>query len=86
MDMISINVMFISDGPTETIITNDLNCIRDHLLKTFGTVTIGVLDGVGFTAKDIGFENTTGDADNQAAAFRATCDMVIMFNCHFNGY
>ncbi|TYI66994.1 hypothetical protein E1A91_D09G266300v1 [Gossypium mustelinum] len=79
------NVMFIGDGPTKTIITNDLNCIRDHPLKTFGTATVGV-DGAGFMARDIGFENTAGPPGHQAVAFRATCDMVIMFNCHFNGY
>ncbi|MBA0768567.1 hypothetical protein Gotri_017362 [Gossypium trilobum] len=79
------NVMFIGDGPTKTIITNDLNCIRDHPLKTFGTATVGV-DGAGFMARDIGFENTAGPSGHQAVAFRATCDMVIMFNCHFNGY
>ncbi|MBA0651794.1 hypothetical protein Goklo_019096 [Gossypium klotzschianum] len=71
-----INVMLICDGPTKTIITNDLNCIRDHLRKTFGTVTIGV-DGVGFMAKDIGFENTIGATDHQAVAFRATYDMGL---------
>ncbi|MBA0876669.1 hypothetical protein Goshw_006125 [Gossypium schwendimanii] len=59
-----INVMLIGDGPTKIIITNDLNCIRDHLLKQFGTVTVGV-DGVGFMAKDIGFENTIGATDHQ---------------------
>ncbi|KAK8281799.1 hypothetical protein V6Z12_D09G264000 [Gossypium hirsutum] len=69
----------------QTIITNDLNCIRDHPLKTFGTATVGV-DGAGFMARDIGFENTAGPPGHQAVAFRATCDMVIMFNCHFNGY
>ncbi|PPD84146.1 hypothetical protein GOBAR_DD18934 [Gossypium barbadense] len=79
------NVMFIGDGPTKTIITNDLNCIRDHPLKTFGTATVGV-DGAGFMARDIGFENTAGPPGHQAVAFRATCDMVIMFNCYFNGY
>ncbi|TYI12396.1 hypothetical protein ES332_A09G274500v1 [Gossypium tomentosum] len=79
------NVMLIGDGPTKTIITNDLNCIRDHPLKTFGTATVGV-DGAGFMARDIGFENTAGPPGHQAVAFRATCDMVIMFNCHFNGY
>ncbi|MBA0801466.1 hypothetical protein Gohar_011832, partial [Gossypium harknessii] len=41
-----INVMLIGGGPTKTIITNDLNCIRDHLHKTCGTVTIGIVSSV----------------------------------------
>ncbi|TYI12395.1 hypothetical protein ES332_A09G274400v1 [Gossypium tomentosum] len=79
------NVMFIGDGPTKTIITNDFNCIKNHPLKTFQTATVGV-DGVGFMAKDIGFENTAGPEGHQAVAFRATSNKVIMFNCHFIGY
>ncbi|MBA0858074.1 hypothetical protein Goshw_021150 [Gossypium schwendimanii] len=79
------NVMFIGDGPTKTIITNDISCIKNHPLKTFQTATVGV-DGAGFMAKDIGFENTAGPEGHQAVAFRATSNKVIMFNCHFNGY
>ncbi|TYH73131.1 hypothetical protein ES332_D05G307000v1 [Gossypium tomentosum] len=78
------NVMFIGDGPTETIITNDINCIRDNV-KTFDTATIGV-DGASFMAKGIGFDNSAGPDGHQTVAFRASCDKVVMLNCHFTGY
>ncbi|KAG4127334.1 hypothetical protein ERO13_D10G209900v2 [Gossypium hirsutum] len=78
------NVMFLGDGPTETIITNCVNCCKDNV-KTFNTATVGV-DGAGFMAKGIGFDNSAGPEGHQAVAFRASCDKVVMFNCHFTGY
>ncbi|KAK8338703.1 hypothetical protein V6Z12_A09G269200 [Gossypium hirsutum] len=79
------NVIFIGDGPTKTVITNDISVAKNPPVRTYRTATVGV-DGAGFMAKDIGFDNSTGPEGHQAVAFRATADRVIMFNCHFTGY
>ncbi|PPR85560.1 hypothetical protein GOBAR_AA35131 [Gossypium barbadense] len=79
------NVIFIGDGPTKTVITNDISVAKNPPVRTYRTATVGV-DGAGFMAKDIGFDNSAGPEGHQAVAFRATADRVIMFNCHFTGY
>ncbi|KAL1084457.1 hypothetical protein V6Z11_D09G266600 [Gossypium hirsutum] len=79
------NVVFIGDGPTKTIITNDISVAKNPPVRTYRTATVAA-DGAGFMAKDIGFDNSAGPEGHQAVAFRATADRVIMFNCHFTGY
>ncbi|KAE8667943.1 condensin-2 complex subunit H2-like [Hibiscus syriacus] len=78
------HVMLIGDGPTKTVITNDICVIRSKL-RTFFTATVAV-DAKHFIAKDIGFENTAGYEGEQAVALRSTGDLGVFYNCHFNGY
>jgi len=77
------NVVFLGDGPTQTVISGDKNFADG--VKTFATATVGV-DGEGFFAKDIGFENTAGAEKHQAVALRVSGDMAVLYNVHINGY
>ncbi|KAK8507128.1 hypothetical protein V6N13_069918 [Hibiscus sabdariffa] len=78
------HVMLVGDGPTKTVITNNLSVVK-HKLTTFHTATVAV-DAKNFIAKDIGFENTAGIENEQAVALRASGDQGVYFNCHFNGF
>ncbi|XP_010434900.1 PREDICTED: putative pectinesterase/pectinesterase inhibitor 43 [Camelina sativa] len=79
-----LNVMFVGDGPTKTIITGDIAFLPNRV-GTFRTATVAV-NGDYFMAKDIGFENTAGAARHQAVALRVSADFALFFNCHMNGY
>ncbi|XP_010449868.1 PREDICTED: LOW QUALITY PROTEIN: putative pectinesterase/pectinesterase inhibitor 43 [Camelina sativa] len=79
-----LNVMFVGDGPTKTIITGDIAFLPNRV-GTFRTATVAV-NGDYFMAKDIGFENTAGAARHQAVALRVSADFAVFFNCHMNGY
>ncbi|XP_010440226.1 PREDICTED: putative pectinesterase/pectinesterase inhibitor 43 [Camelina sativa] len=79
-----LNVMFVGDGPTKTIITGDIAFLPNRV-GTFRTATVAV-NGDYFMAKDVGFENTAGAARHQAVALRVSADFAVFFNCHMNGY
>ncbi|KAE8658785.1 Acyl-CoA dehydrogenase-related isoform 1 [Hibiscus syriacus] len=78
------NVMFIRDGPTKTIITNNISVVKNKI-TTFHTATVAG-NAMNFIAKDIGIEKTTGYEGEQAVALRASGDLGVFYNCHFNGY
>ncbi|KAL4297641.1 hypothetical protein GQ457_12G005820 [Hibiscus cannabinus] len=80
------NVVLIGEGPTKTIITDNVS-VQKTIPRptTFNTATVSVA-GAGFIAKGITFENSIGPEGHQAVALRVSGDMSAFYNCHFNGY
>uniref|UniRef100_A0A1J3DV23 Pectinesterase n=1 Tax=Noccaea caerulescens TaxID=107243 RepID=A0A1J3DV23_NOCCA len=77
------NLMLVGDGKDTTIITGSLNVVDGS--TTFRSATVAV-NGDGFMAQDIGFQNTAGPAKHQAVALRVSADQTVINRCRIDAY
>ncbi|KAI3473601.1 hypothetical protein Pfo_031383 [Paulownia fortunei] len=77
------NIMMFGDGMNETIVSGNLSISSG--LATFMTATFAV-QGSGFIAQDMGFQNTAGAAMHQAVALASTSDHSVFYRCSFDAY
>ncbi|KNA12242.1 hypothetical protein SOVF_127780 [Spinacia oleracea] len=77
------NVFMYGDGPTKTVITGD-KCFAKGI-QTSKTAPFSV-EGIGFFAKDMGFQNTAGPTGHQAVALRVNALEAVFHNCWFDGF
>ncbi|CAF2259568.1 probable pectinesterase 56 [Brassica rapa] len=74
------NITIVGDGRDLTILTGSLS--GNH---TSHTATLGV-DGNGFTAQDIGIQNTAGAEKGQAVALRISGDRSVVYRCRVEAF
>ncbi|KAL7246862.1 hypothetical protein ACSBR2_001885 [Camellia fascicularis] len=77
------NLTFVGDGMNKTVISG--NKSNGGGFKNYYTATAGI-EGEGFVAQDITFENTAGPYMNQAVALRNSAEISAFFRCRFQGY
>ncbi|XP_073132412.1 probable pectinesterase/pectinesterase inhibitor 54 [Henckelia pumila] len=76
-------ITLIGDGKYSTVISASSNVAGGSSLKGSATFTI---NGDGFIARDIGFENTAGPNGHQAVALNIASDRSVLFRCSIVGY
>ncbi|GAA0167860.1 esterase [Lithospermum erythrorhizon] len=76
-------VTLIGDGFRSTIITGSRSVAAGF--TTYSSATVGV-DGIGFIARGITFQNTAGPQKGQAVALRSASDLSVFYYCAFEGY
>ncbi|XP_062195111.1 pectinesterase-like [Phragmites australis] len=77
------NLMLVGDGMGVTVISGHRNYADGY--TTYRSATISV-NGKGFIARDLTFENTAGPAKHQAVALRCDSDLSVFYRCAFEGY
>ncbi|KAI3859888.1 hypothetical protein MKW92_033358 [Papaver armeniacum] len=77
------NLMIVGDGMDATIITGSLNFIDGT--STYNSATV-VVQGDGFIAQDVCFQNTAGPEKHQAVAIRVGADQTVFSRCKFDAY
>ncbi|BAF23854.1 pectinesterase [Oryza sativa Japonica Group] len=77
------NLMLVGDGMGVTVISGHRNYVDGY--TTFRSATVAV-NGKGFMARDVTFENTAGPSKHQAVALRCDSDLSVFYRCGFEGY
>lgn len=77
------NLMLVGDGMGVTVISGHRNYVDGY--TTYRSATVAV-NGKGFIARDLTFENTAGPAKHQAVALRCDSDLSVFYRCAFEGY
>ncbi|KAF8030183.1 hypothetical protein BT93_E2579 [Corymbia citriodora subsp. variegata] len=77
------NIMLVGDGIKSTVITGSLNVIDGA--STFNSATVAV-NGDGFIAQGIWFQNTAGPQKHQAVALRVSADKSVINRCRIDAY
>ncbi|KAG9152229.1 hypothetical protein Leryth_027326 [Lithospermum erythrorhizon] len=76
-------VTLIGDGLKYTVITGSRSVAAGF--TTYSSATVGV-DGIGFIARGITFQNRAGPEKGQAVALRSASDLSVFYSCGFEGY
>lgn len=77
------NLMFVGEGRTKTIITGKKNVVDGS--TTYDSATVAI-NGDGFLARDITFQNTAGPSKHQAVALRVGADLSAFYQCDILAY
>ncbi|XP_047335549.1 pectinesterase/pectinesterase inhibitor PPE8B-like [Impatiens glandulifera] len=77
------NIMIVGDGMDASIISGNRSFKGGY--TTFRSATFSV-NGKGFIARDITFENTAGAEMEQAVAFRSDSDLSVLYRCGIKGF
>ncbi|RLM62321.1 pectinesterase-like [Panicum miliaceum] len=77
------NLMLVGDGMGATVISGHRSYGDGY--TTYRSATVAV-NGKGFIARDLTFENTAGPAKHQAVALRCDSDLSVFYRCAFEGY
>ncbi|CAL5001815.1 unnamed protein product [Urochloa decumbens] len=77
------NLMLVGDGMGVTVISGHRNYVDGY--TTYRSATVAV-NGKGFIARDLTFENTAGPSKHQAVALRCDSDLSVFYRCGFEGY
>ncbi|KAL5222026.1 hypothetical protein ABZP36_026739 [Zizania latifolia] len=77
------NLVLVGDGMNVTVISGHRNYVDGY--TTFRSATVAV-NGKGFMARDLTFENTAGPSKHQAVALRCNSDLSVFYRCGFEGY
>ncbi|XP_040382601.1 pectinesterase-like [Oryza brachyantha] len=77
------NLMLVGDGMGVTVISGHRNYVDGY--TTYRSATVAV-NGKGFMARDVTFENTAGPSKHQAVALRCDSDLSVFYRCAFEGY
>ncbi|CAO2188422.1 unnamed protein product [Urochloa humidicola] len=77
------NLMLVGDGMGITVISGHRNYVDGY--TTYRSATVAV-NGKGFIARDVTFENTAGPTKHQAVALRCDSDLSVFYRCGFDGY
>ncbi|KAL6645946.1 hypothetical protein ACP70R_017554 [Stipagrostis hirtigluma subsp. patula] len=77
------NLMLVGDGMGATVISGHRNYVDGY--TTYRSATVAV-NGKGFIARDVTFENTAGPAKHQAVALRSDSDLSVFYRCAFDGH
>lgn len=75
---------FVGDGMDQTVITGFRNAQMPGV-TTYDSATVAV-DGDGFVAVGMTFQNSAGPAMHQAVALRVDSDLAAFYNCSFLGF
>ncbi|WVZ92658.1 hypothetical protein U9M48_038704 [Paspalum notatum var. saurae] len=77
------NLMLVGDGMGATVISGHRNYVDGY--TTYRSATVAV-NGKGFIARDLTFENTAGPGKHQAVALRCDSDLSVFYRCGFDGH